>query len=99
MRKSSVGAVLAHAEKARSAASCLGQKSEPDKERNSRPAAVGKVRRLLGLPRRQARSSDPSMRSCLYIRNIAAAFLLWAALSHSALATGAEPAKDVQADP
>ena len=33
------------------------------------------------------------------IRNIAAASLLWAALSHSASATGAEPAKDVQADP
>jgi len=39
------------------------------------------------------------MRSCLYIRTIAAAFLLWAALSHSVFATGAEPAKDVQADP
>ena len=39
------------------------------------------------------------MRSCLYIRTIAAAFLLWAALSHSVFATGAEPAKDVQVDP
>jgi tetratricopeptide (TPR) repeat protein len=39
------------------------------------------------------------MRGCLYIRNIAAASLLWTALSHCAFATGAEPAKDVQADP
>ena len=39
------------------------------------------------------------MRGCLYIRTIAAASLLWAALSHSVFATGAEPAKDVQVDP
>jgi tetratricopeptide (TPR) repeat protein len=39
------------------------------------------------------------MRGCLYIRNIAAVSLLWTALSHSAFATGAEPAKDVQVDP
>jgi tetratricopeptide (TPR) repeat protein len=38
------------------------------------------------------------MRGCLYIRNIAAVSLLWTALAHSALATGAEPAKDVQVD-
>jgi tetratricopeptide (TPR) repeat protein len=39
------------------------------------------------------------MRGCLYIRNIAAVSLLWTALAHSAFATGAEPAKDVQVDP
>src|SRR4051812_48470469 len=32
------------------------------------------------------------------IRNIAAASLLWAVLSNTAFATGAEPAKDVQVD-
>jgi tetratricopeptide (TPR) repeat protein len=39
------------------------------------------------------------MRGCLSIRNIAAVSLLWTALAHSALATGAEPARDVQVDP
>jgi tetratricopeptide (TPR) repeat protein len=38
------------------------------------------------------------MRNCLYIRTIFAAALLWTALSHSAFATGAEPARDVQVD-
>ena len=38
------------------------------------------------------------MRGCLYIRSIFAASLLWTALSHSASATGAEPARDVQVD-
>jgi tetratricopeptide (TPR) repeat protein len=33
------------------------------------------------------------------IRNAAAAFLLWSALPHAAIATGAEPASDPQADP
>ena len=39
------------------------------------------------------------MRSYLYIRQVAAACLLWTALSHCAFATGAEPAKDVRVDP
>jgi tetratricopeptide (TPR) repeat protein len=38
------------------------------------------------------------MPCCPDLRNIAAASLLWAALSNSAFATGAEPAKDVQVD-
>src|SRR6478735_3234 len=38
------------------------------------------------------------MRGCRYIRTIFAASLLWTALSHSAFATGAEPARDVQVD-
>jgi tetratricopeptide (TPR) repeat protein len=38
------------------------------------------------------------MRGCLYIRKIAAVSLLWTALAHSAFATGAGPAKDVQVD-
>jgi tetratricopeptide (TPR) repeat protein len=41
---------------------------------------------------------DPSMSAWPVIRNVAVASLLWAALSHSASATGAEPAKDVQVD-
>jgi tetratricopeptide (TPR) repeat protein len=39
------------------------------------------------------------MQGCPYIRNIAAVSLLWTALAHSAFATGAEPARDVQVDP
>lgn len=38
------------------------------------------------------------MRVCLHILDILAACLLWTALSHSAFATGAEPARDVQVD-
>jgi tetratricopeptide (TPR) repeat protein len=41
---------------------------------------------------------DPSMSAWPVIRNVAVASLLWAALSHSASATGAEPARDVQVD-
>jgi tetratricopeptide (TPR) repeat protein len=44
---------------------------------------------------------DNSMRRCLktLIRNLAVAFLLWAAPQHGALATGTEPATDPQVDP
>jgi tetratricopeptide (TPR) repeat protein len=39
------------------------------------------------------------MRGCPIIRNIALASLLWTAFVQAAFATGAEPAKDVKADP
>ena len=44
---------------------------------------------------------DNSMRRCLktLIRNLAVAFLLWAAPQHGALATGTEPITDPQLDP
>src|SRR3954462_1435812 len=43
--------------------------------------------------------SGPLMRGCADIRIVVAASLLWAAFAQAALATGAEPAKDVKADP
>ena len=39
------------------------------------------------------------MRGCPIIRNIVVASLLWTAFAQAAFATGAEPAKDPQADP
>jgi tetratricopeptide (TPR) repeat protein len=42
---------------------------------------------------------DPLMRGCFDIRGIVVASLLWAAFGQAAFATGAEPAKDVKADP
>src|SRR5882757_2024717 len=39
------------------------------------------------------------MRGCFDIRDIVAASLLWMAFAQAAFATGAEPAKDVKADP
>jgi tetratricopeptide (TPR) repeat protein len=48
----------------------------------------------------EVRSPSKSMQFCVtaLIRNAAVASLLWAALPHTALATGAEPATDPQAD-
>ena len=39
------------------------------------------------------------MRGCPDIRHVVAASLLWTAFAHGALATGAEPAKDLRVDP
>jgi tetratricopeptide (TPR) repeat protein len=90
--------VLAHAENAQVGQVMFKAKSEDDRERISYLVAVGKVHCLLGSPRHKSDFLDLSMRGRLYIRNIAAASLFWAALSHGAFATGTEPAENVQTD-